>query len=116
MAVAKSLPGSCDLEFPRGDTPKYRITLGIDLTGTTVAAQARRTREFDGTLIFDFTLIVIDATAGIITIQPPAEGSAKLPDESYWDLELTDSLGAIRTIISGAIRSVGDVTRAAEGS
>lgn len=114
MAVVKRLPGNCDLEFPRGDTPKTKITLGIDLTGASVAAQARRTREFDGSLIFSFDLEIVDAATGVILIQPPADGSAKLPTESFWDLELTDSLGSIRTILSGTIKAEGDVTRAVE--
>lgn len=121
------LPLKYDIYAPKGDT--YRRGVRImnqvtgtydDLTGCTVAAQARATL-FDSTPIFDFT-VTLDpdqvTNPGLLELEIPDTVTSEFgtfPDYTQigvWDFELTWPSGDVVTYLEGDVYTKGDVTRA----
>ena len=104
MAVA---PGTYNISLQR--RADYYVTLqfkdaadtAIDLTGWTVAAQAwDKTRT---TKHADFAVDYTDRAAGTVKISLTDEQTALLPNETYYDVLLTDTAGLKEYYLEGIL-------------
>ena len=105
-------PGSYDLALYRGDSYTWRFVLwedetkatAIDLAGVTVTAQWR-----DGVSVHDFACTV--TLPNIVDVELPADAWEDVPASGVWDMQLTDDMGAVRTVVAGRVAVTSDVTR-----
>jgi hypothetical protein len=111
------LPGDLPLEAYQGDSLIKHIQLWyggspIDLGGATLRAQVRYEPE-DTTILATFeTYIDADPESmGWFTITLTPEQTAGLPERAWWDLEITDSIGRVRTWLRGQIRTARQITQ-----
>jgi hypothetical protein len=116
------------LVIKRGDTFRKVLTFNtvtavggvetstpLNLTGWTVAAQVRATKD-SATVLATFTAtIVAPATDGKVQLLIAAATTALLTPSGarppYWDLQFTKSDGDIWTPVGGEVEIDGDVTR-----
>ena len=109
-----------DLIIPQGDDVTLMITVmqsavPVPLTSYHAKAEVRATVGGALLLAFDSTAspatIVIDGTAGTITLSQLAATTAALAPGTYaWDLEWTDASGVVTTIMRGRCTIVAEVT------
>jgi len=124
MATDQPLPAKVPLTLYRGDTriwedtfrsvPVAPATVGdpIDLTGFTFLAQIRETAD-SAEVMAVIDVQVIDAAGGVIRRTLTDDEARNLTgDTAYWDLEVTDPTGFVRTYMAGKIKILGDVSRA----
>jgi len=84
----------------------------MDLTGYTVKAQIRASRDTTSTLIADFTVRIDDPTTGDIYLELTDTVTAGLTaTRAYYDLLLTDPSGIDETYVEGAVTVRGSVTK-----
>jgi hypothetical protein len=108
------IPGSYDLLLYRGDTwaRRFRLwqddamTLPVDLTGSTVAAEYRANTNDTNAVAFDCAVTdpnIVDV--GWHTwVDCPLSG--------VWDMQVTFADGTITTYVAGRVRVTADVTAA----
>lgn len=97
-----SLPARVDLDAYHGDTYVQTFLLPVDLTGATIAAEARN-RAGDVT---ELSVEVTDAPTGRIDLGLPAD----FPYGPYvYDIEVIAG-GEVRTWVRGNLRVERDVT------
>ena len=60
--------------------------------------------------IFQLTGLIIDAPNGLIAFNPSA-GDVDYVGKFYYDVQMTDGAGKIRTIVAGAFKLVQDITK-----
>jgi hypothetical protein len=103
------LPVDCRLTAYRGDTwsQQFRLVrddVPVDLTGATVESWAKSELE-----VVPLAATIVDA-AGMVAIGPPPAGlEAKTWD---YDVEVTESGGAVTTWVRGTLTVRPDVTNA----
>lgn len=119
-------PAIKDLDVYQGDTFELEVrlrdinadgTLGayIDLTGSTIAAQARATKAT--AVLATFGVTIWDQTdpdlRGGLTLTLTNTQTAALPGDTsvLWDMQRTDSQGRVRTLLAGRVLLTGEVTR-----
>jgi len=85
----------------------------LPLDGYTVAAQVRKDLKKDTVLLASFETEIDDVETDLIWVYLPPSESELLRGVSAarWDLQITDDLGDPRTIMGGAMKPKGDVTR-----
>lgn len=123
MASDQPLPAKVPLTLYRGDTRIWEdtfrsvavapATVGdpVDLTGFTFLAQIRAVVD-DGEVMAVIDVEILDAPAGVIRRTLTAEQARNLTGESaYWDLQVTDDTGFVRTYMAGKVKILGDVSR-----
>lgn len=118
LSAFAARPGALDLTLSQGATLgplvltlKDSTGTAVDLTGYTVAAEARRSYS-DKNELFTLTCTVTDAANGIMTITVTDETTANLPAPAsgVWDLYITDSAGAKYRILAGRVNILPSVT------
>lgn len=107
------------LSITRGDDVSFTFRIADDTPGTykdlstyTPAAQVRESPDATAVLAA-FTITDYDNGAsdrGIIC-ELDAADTAEFPARAYWDLQLTDPEGKVRTYLSGEVTTARDVTR-----
>jgi hypothetical protein len=108
------MPGTYPLTLYRGDSYAWRFTLWdddamsvpIDLTGATVAAEIRD--KPSGTTIVSMLCTV--TTPNIIDVELVADDSENVPLKGAWDLEVTFPDGQVHTMVAGPVTVTADVT------
>ena len=86
----------------------------VNLTGYSARMQVRRTYSSDSA---DLTLtqrggLALGGAAGTIVISISASAMARIPAGSYvYDLEIIESSGVVKKILSGKFDITGEVTR-----
>ena len=81
----------------------------LDITGWTWAAQLR---DSAGGLVADWTVLVTDAAAGELSLTLASATTTGLALADYdWDLQATDAVGGVKTLIVGRLRIKEDQTR-----
>lgn len=103
------------LTVRRGDTIRFQFTMKqangqpLDVTGWSFLSQLRDTTD---TLVESFTINVLDAANGVLELLLPAINSASLPVDSLnWDLQATDPVSDVRTLFTGRVKVLADVSR-----
>jgi len=108
-----ALPVTVDLNIYAGDDFSFTVTVTNadgstpNLTGQTAKAEVRVTPG-DATALVTFTCTI---ATNVITLTLPHTASTGLPAATVYDCQLTDSGGAITTLIAGKITSTADVTK-----
>lgn len=107
-------PGRLPLTIYRGDTYRWRFglwldsdkTLPADITGATAKAEIRD--RPGGTFIAALTCTIVlpNFIDGVLS----AIDSAKLPNSSAWDLQVTYASGDVATVLAGPVNTTVDVS------
>lgn len=100
------------LSMYRGDDRVLTITATEDLSGSEVRFTARRTRRAEEAVIEKVSPgdITIDEFSAAIAID--AADTEDLDREAlFWDIEITDSADKIRTVATGRLAILPDITR-----
>ena len=108
------MPGGFALNIYRGDTHAWRFTLWqdvektlpVDLNGINVKAEIRDRPA--GTVIQPIALTV--TLPNFIDAKLTAAETSQLLATGSWDLQLTDPVGWVSTVLAGAVKVIGDVT------
>ena len=80
-----------------------------DLTGFTAQAQARRTYTSTGS--FPFSAVVSTPASGLITLTMSSSVTETMSGRYLYDVEVTDSNGAITRVIEGQLYVNPGITR-----
>lgn len=109
------MPPSYALSIYRGDTCSWQFvlwqdaanTVPYDLTGITAKSEIRD--QPSGAVIVPLTLTI--SLPNIIDALLDAASSSLLPvPKAVWDLQLTDALGVVTTVLAGSVAVTADVT------
>ena len=111
-AIGK-LPVQASLITYQGDDFYLKVKVDdtavpIDLTLFTPKAQIRSSPGA-ADLVATFDITVLDATT--LMMHLPSAQSAKVPASAAWDLQITDSAGAVTTLLYGTITAAREVTK-----
>jgi DUF4097 and DUF4098 domain-containing protein YvlB len=85
----------------------------VNLTGATFKGQIRDTFAPKGTKLADFTITIVNASAGSLTINSPntTNDSTKITATAgVYDIEMTDSSAKISRILQGTVEFLPEVT------
>ena len=115
------LPAKYDITVYQGDTFRLPITLSmkdaeenvtpVDLTDHHLKAQIRQRQNPDADLMGTFEFVMLNPEQGSFEAVLPAEESANVFRNGFWDLETTDlSTGEVRTWIHGEVTVLPQVT------
>ncbi len=108
-----------ELERTRGDTYADQFTIGnsttgspVNLAGCTVTLTVNTVRNpIDiSTQVYQLVGVSDDPASGIVNFAPTAE-QANLNGLHYFDIQLTDSNGVIRTLVKGTYSYTQDITK-----
>lgn len=101
----------------RGDTYPDELTISLngaiaDLTGCTLVMTLNTLRNppDDTTQVYQLSGIITDPAEGKVKFAPTLEQSNQV-GSFFYDIQLTDSLGIIRTIIDGIYEYKQDITK-----
>ena len=112
MSLADYTASRYDVRCQRGDTLTEQFTFtgddgtALDLTGYTFTSQVRRTA--DGALVASFT---VSRDGNVVTRTLSSTTTAGLDGTYVQDLQWSDPSGRVRTLLSGEVEFVEDVTR-----
>jgi hypothetical protein len=107
------------IERHRGDTFANDMTITkadgtpLNLTGYTVVLTVSRQREpADVTpQLFQITGTIFNAAGGQVRFQPSAPQADQAPGTYYYDVQLTDGAGAVKTLGPGKYIFKQDITK-----
>ena len=113
------MPSRANLELYQGDDYSALVTVyeadgttPVNLTGYTPRAQIRRdVADRAAEVLAEITIAIADAAGGMLTLALDHDVTVTLSGKLLWDLQLTDSLGGITTILAGAVNVTSEVTR-----
>jgi len=104
-------PGTYNITLRRGNTYRQLFEFqnsdesAMDLTGYTLKAQIRATKEQDGTLIETFTVSIPDPTDGKVYLSLTLSKMNALDASTrYWDMLITNPAGtSSETYVEGIV-------------
>lgn len=104
--------GRYDLVLTQGDSFEFTMDFPFDLTGYAAKAQIRLYPESQIAWA-EFTIEVVDATAGQIKLSLPPSKTTKLPLKTFWDIQLTTPADPnfVQTYTRGMVFCQRQVTR-----
>lgn len=112
-------PPSLDLCFSRGDTVPWTFTVKdnagvpVDITGfsflLTVDPSPEPTTSTNN--LFQLTGTITNPTGGVVRFSMTALQADQAPNTYYYDLQMTDGAGKIRTISKGEFVFEQDITK-----
>lgn len=117
--MATTLPYKYDLSVYRGDTFRRTITLkqngvAVNLTGSTIRAQARRSAAGNAAIVLEFTIENFSPTLGKFDLVIPATTTKTLNLQLIpYDLEVVGADGTTTTWLAGNLTITADISRAA---
>ena len=108
-----------DITRKRGDTYgiEFAITdssgTAIDVTGYTflMTVDTSKAPTNSDNNVFQLTGTITDAAAGLVEFAPTALQADMTPGTYFFDCQMTDDTGRIRTIDSGKFKIVQDITK-----
>jgi hypothetical protein len=122
--ASEPLPGPYPVSLYKGDTRVWSLLFTeddgetpIDLSSYTWVSQIRANDGADSDVMADIAVDDTDADAGVLVLTLTAAESAQLVKETApakkpaWDLQGT-AAGVVRTYLRGAVKVLGDVSRA----
>lgn len=108
-----------DITRKRGDTyadefiiKSARTKLPIDITGYTflLTLDPEKSPQSNVNNLYQLTGTILDAAAGRVEFAPSIS-QANLLGNYFYDVQMIDGLGRIRTIIAGRYKYVQDITK-----
>lgn len=103
----------------RGDSAPDLFTItrdgvAVNITGCTfkLSVNSEKNPSSTATQLFTVTGTITSATAGEVQFSPTTVQANQAPGRYYYDVEMTDASGAIRTVVKGVYRFVQDITKA----
>lgn len=114
-----SCPTSVDLCRVRGDTFPFTVTLtdgdgtAIDITGSSfvLTVDPSPAPSSSANNLFSVTGALSDPVNGEVTFTLGAADADQVPNTYYYDIQWTDSGGAVRTILKGKWTVQQDITK-----
>lgn len=113
-----SKPSVIDVERVRGDTyPEiFQVTIdgaAQDITGATflLTVDPSPSPPDDTTMVFEIVGAIVDALLGKVGFTPSVGQAGTAPATYYYDLQMTESGGAVRTVAKGKWKISQDVTK-----
>lgn len=108
------MPGSYALNIYRGDDHAWQFmlwadpekTVPMDLTGYVVEAEVR---DRSGGLVITRAVITV-TLPNTVDVVLDHDATRDLPASGQWDLQLTDAVGRIATVLAGPVKVTGDIT------
>lgn len=110
-----------DIEWYRGDGYPFELTIlakgtttAIDITGYSFKLTVDETKdpEDDSTKLFDVDGVLDgDPTTGKVSFTPTSVNTDLEPDGYFYDVQMTDGSGNIRTIAKAKWKIVQDITK-----
>jgi len=108
------MPGTYALNIYAGDDHAWRFVLWadtaktdpVDLTGMVVKAEIRD--RSSGAVIVSMHVAVTQPNIVDVTLTPA--DTRACPASGRWDLQLTDALGRVATVLAGPVKVTGDIT------
>jgi hypothetical protein len=100
-----------DITLTKGDSFQVTLDFDFDLTDYTIAAQSRLVPESPVSVAF--TVTVVNAIAGTVTLSLTSDQTDNLPFKSMWDVQLTSISDPtnIQTVLGGVLIANKGVTR-----
>jgi hypothetical protein len=103
----------------RGDTAADQFTITrdgsvVDITGCTFKLTVNSQKDPTTTINQMFSLVgtVTNGAGGLVEFAPDATEADQAPGDYYYDVEMTDAIGAILTADKGRYRFLQDITKA----
>lgn len=110
MAIAQNIIIDQNADYNQQFTAKTDAGVVIDLTGSTITAQVRK--SFASTTSTDFTTAIVTATSGTFTLAlTDAQSAALERGRHVYDVVVTDSGGDKTRVQSGVATVSPSVTR-----
>lgn len=108
-----------DLTRKRGDSYADEIVVtgptgaAVDITGYTfmMTVDPSPSPADNVTKTFEVAGTILDAANGVVEFAPTTVQTDVTPARYYYDIQMTDDVGRIRTIVSGAYTIVQDITK-----
>lgn len=109
-----------DLKRERGDTFPDRFAikkesdgLPLDITGYSflLTVDPEKYPIDNSNNLFQITGVIVDAANGIVEFAPSAVQADQTPNVYYYDAQLTDQSGRIRTFDRGKYKIIQDITK-----
>ncbi len=107
-----------DLERRRGDTYADRFTLkqdgaALDITGAAflMTVNSEKTPADQTNELYQIAGAIVDAAGGVVEFAPSAVQADQTPASYFYDVQMTDSGGAKRTVVAGKLKFVQDITK-----
>ena len=107
-----------DLERRRGDTFADRFTLkqngaALDIAGATflMSVNSEKTPADTANQLYQVTGVIVDAAGGIVEFAPTTGDADQTPGTYFYDVQMTDSGGAKRTVVAGKLKYIQDITK-----
>lgn len=99
MAEISQRPGALNIIYTKGDDLPIAITLGVNISGHTIAAKVTQAKA--GTVL-SITVTSVLPASGSLTLKFPKEIFGTLPIGSHeWALTDTDESGNVRKWLAG---------------
>lgn len=103
----------------RGDTAADQFTItrsgvAVNISGCTfkMTVNSEKDPTSTATQLFTVNGTITSAVAGEVEFAPNSTQADQLPGRYYYDVQMTDGTGAIRTAHKGVYRFVQDITKA----
>lgn len=108
-----------DLTRKRGDSYADEVTITdasgvvLDITGYsfTLTVDPSPAPADNTTKLFDVAGVILDAANGLVEFAPSAVQTDQTPGRYYYDIQMTDNVGRIRTIMNGTYTITQDITK-----
>ncbi|HEU4895120.1 MAG TPA: hypothetical protein VFT85_04725 [Acidimicrobiia bacterium] len=119
MADLEICPLNRSICISRGDTVPWTFTVlnsagnPVDITGYTFLLTVDPSDEPGDALnnLFQLSGTLTDPTNGVVQFAMSAVQADQVPGIYYWDLQMTDTAGFIRTIAKGEFEFTQDITK-----
>lgn len=103
----------------RGDTVPDQITITdaagdpVNVTGYSFLLTVNKNKDPSSTegQLFQVAGVIISGPAGTVKFTPTANQTDQLPGKYYYDIQMTDGGGLIKTIVTGSYVIKQDVTK-----
>ncbi len=109
-----------DITRKRGDTYANQIKVmskssntAVDITGYSfvMTVDPSNAPTSSANNLFQITGVIDDATGGLVSFAPSALQADQTVGRYYYDIQMTDNSGAVRTIQTGAYIFEQDITK-----
>jgi hypothetical protein len=102
----------------RGDTAPDQFTIkrdnaAVNIAGCSFKLTVNSEKDPTNSLsqLFSLTGSITSAPLGYVEFAPNATQADQLPGRYYYDVQMTDASGAIRTVSKGSYRFLQDITK-----